>query len=142
MLLASADETLRDEFAEAVLLALGFDLRFTARPGISRLVENVVKLKYLAYAASQLPEVFHNQFECLTPDVFDQLWTVQWIRGGMIEFEEAYGDLKLEVVTKLAAGSLADDPELSVLLGESIEKLQLRVSKNLIRSPSPPSPAD
>lgn len=128
--LADAGEELLDEFVKPSIWAQGFDLRATGSPSAKLLIESAVKLRYLAYAASQLKLAFENRFEQFTPDVFDQFWTINWIEGGMTEGDEIYSDINGTVAAKMSIGSLADESQLSGLLNESLEKLRNRIAQS------------
>lgn len=125
-LLAEIGDIALSEFDAPIVWSQRFDLKTTGRTDADRLITNAVKLKYLAYATSQLGAEFSDRFADITPDLFDALWTIEWIRGGMIEEAEIYGDLSPEIVSKITVGSLVNQPHLATELQEAIERLRAR----------------
>ncbi len=112
-----------EEFAQATIWSQSFDLRTTEYSNEELLIETSVKLRFLAYAASQLDSAFDGVDE-LTPEIFDQYWTIQWIRGGMIENGEVGGDIRADVVKRITLGSKVYDSSLANPLTEILVKMR------------------
>ena len=128
-LLVEAGEEPFDEFSKPVIWTQQFDLRTTGRADAALCVETSVKIKFLAYAASQLPAAFGKDFERLTPEVFDRFWTVEWLKGGMLEEAEIYGDLTEDVVSRMAIGALDKDSALGAALNHVIERMRSKAGQ-------------
>lgn len=111
-----------EEFANATVWSQSFDLRTKGYSNAEMLIETSVKLRFLAYAASQMDNAFDGLDE-LTPEVFDQYWTIQWIRGGMIESGEVGDDIRADVVRRIRLGRKAYDSSLAGPLTEILVKM-------------------